>query len=313
MSSTSPGRRNKARRPVGGRNRVAAGARTRALRGSRRRLAGRAEVALAELVRMKADVDRVPHEATAVPTFLHRTELTAIESETRTRGPPSRLRRSSSRAARTTRRRSASWKSAIFVHGQVRVMKSVSFLISFPRSPKGALYREARSRFAVGLRAQPSQSFDRCRIVGDHVRPELRNDRMQRDLARGHRLDDRRRLARRDVLVGSDDDARLRRREPPALIGTVDVPLPLHAHVGVKDNVFSIRRERDQEMLAVRLDRLHRAADDLSSGRGWSHLRRDQIESGHDTPGKGATQNGRRAKDLSPSGIRRQARVTRRR
>src|SRR5438270_8031317 len=56
-----------------------------ALRGSGRRLAGGAEIALAELVRVKADVDRRSAlVARQSSTLLHRTELPAIERETRT-------------------------------------------------------------------------------------------------------------------------------------------------------------------------------------------------------------------------------------
>src|SRR5256885_10855889 len=55
------------------------------LRGSGRRLAGRAEIALAELVRVKADVDRRSAlVARQSSTLLHRTELPSIERETRT-------------------------------------------------------------------------------------------------------------------------------------------------------------------------------------------------------------------------------------
>src|SRR2546423_10331026 len=56
-----------------------------ALDGLRGRLAGRAEIALAELVRVKADVDRGPAFVAGEPAaLLHRTELAAIERETRT-------------------------------------------------------------------------------------------------------------------------------------------------------------------------------------------------------------------------------------
>ena len=120
---------------------------------------------------------------------------------------------------------------------------------------------------------------------------------MERDLARGHELDDRRRLAWRDVFVRADHDARLRRSEPPALTGAVDVPLALHAHVRVEDHVFAVGGERDEEVLAVRLDGLHGAADDLSPRGGRRHLRSDEIESGDNAASESATQHGRRAKD----------------
>src|SRR5438552_16247769 len=120
---------------------------------------------------------------------------------------------------------------------------------------------------------------------------------MERDLTRGHELDDRWCLARRDVVVSADHDARLRWREPPALTRTVHVPLALHAHVRVEDDVLAVGGERDQEMLAVRLHGLYGAADDLSPRRGRSDLRRDELESGDDAPRERATQHGGRAKD----------------
>ena len=120
---------------------------------------------------------------------------------------------------------------------------------------------------------------------------------MERDLARGHELDHRWRLTGSDVLIGADHDARLGRREPPALAGTVHVPLPLHAHVGVKDDVLAVSGERDQEVLAVRLDGLHRSSDDLPARGRRSHLRRDKLEPRDNAPGERATEHGRGAKD----------------
>jgi hypothetical protein len=140
---------------------------------------------------------------------------------------------------------------------------------------------------------------------------------MERDLARGHELHDGRCLAGGDVLVRADHDARLRWRKPPALPRSIDVPLPLHTHVGVQDDVLAVGGERDQEMLAIRFDRFHGAANDLSPRRRWSHLRCDEIEARDDAAGEGATQHGRRAKDRvalgHPLGARDATQITARR
>ena len=120
---------------------------------------------------------------------------------------------------------------------------------------------------------------------------------MEHDLTRGQQLDHRWRLARGDVLVCTDHDARLRGREPPALAGPVDVPLPLHAHVRVKNDILAVGGERDQKVLAVRLDGLHGAADDLPARGRRSQLRLNKIEPGDHPPSERATKHGRRAID----------------
>ena len=120
---------------------------------------------------------------------------------------------------------------------------------------------------------------------------------MHRHLARGHELDDRRRLARRDVRVGPDDDACLGRREPPAFARAIHMPLPGHAHVRVEDDILAVRRERDHEVLPVRLHGLDRAPDDPALRSGERDLRCDDVESGDDATRERAAEHRRGAVD----------------
>ena len=127
---------------------------------------------------------------------------------------------------------------------------------------------------------------------------------MEHDLARSHQLDHGGRFARGNVRLGADDHTRVRRREPPALIRPVDVPLPLHPHVGVEHHVFGIGGERDHQVLAVGLDRFHGAAHDLPPRGRRCHLRRDELESGDKATAERAAEDRRGAEDRVAFGHR---------
>src|SRR5207247_10227875 len=90
----------------------------------------------------------------------------------------------------------------------------------------------------------------------EEVRSKGTDDAMQRELLRGEELDDRRMETRRDDVRGADDDARLLLRLPPPFAWAIDVPRAAHLHVRVQHDLMR-RVEVDEEMLAVRFDRLH--------------------------------------------------------
>ena len=98
-------------------------------------------------------------------------------------------------------------------------------------------------------------------------------------ISRRHQLDDGRPEARRDELRGVDDHPSVGRRQPPTLARPVDVPCAGHLHVRVQHDVLVAARERDEEMLPVRLDRADDAADDLEARGVRAHPRRDDLES----------------------------------
>ena len=247
---------------------------------------------------MEADVDRRPAlEARQAPSLLHRAKLSTIESEARS--PWAAIAIAAQELARGEDHPA---KLGVVDISDLRPGPRAGdeqrlVLDLVPDSRKGALVEEGGGDIALRLRAQPANALVEIEVIGDHIRPELGNHGMERHFTGGHELDDGRGLAGGDVLVRADHDARLGRGEPPALPRSVHVPLPLHAHVRVEDHVLSIRRERDQEVLAIRLDRLHRAADHPATRRRGSHLRRNEIESGDHATGERATEHARRTKD----------------
>src|SRR5437660_3251522 len=168
-------------------------------------------------------------------------------------------------------------------------------LIPDPRD--GALVEESGGDVAFRSCLQPAEGLDHVEAVRDHVGAELRHHGMERELARGHELDHWRRLARRDVFIGGDDDARIRRFEPPALAGPVHVPHARHAHVGVEHDVLTVGLEGDHEVLPVRLHGLDRAPDDPALRSGERDLRCDDVESGDDATRERAAEHRRGAVD----------------
>src|SRR5439155_24631924 len=276
-----------------------------ALGGLRGRLAARAVVALAELVRVESDVDRRPALVTRKPaTLLHRTQLPAIEHKARAPRPTVAIAPQQLACGEDDPAQLAVIELADLRPGPCAGDEERLILDLVPDARQGALVEERGGDVALGLRTKAAQAFLEIEVVGDHIRAELGYHRVKGYLADGHKLDDGRRLARRNVLVGADDDARLRRREPPALPRTVDMPLPLHPHMRVKDDVLAIGGKRDQEVLAVRLDGLDRAADHLATRGGRRDFRRDELEARHDSPGKRASEHGRGAEDRVAFGHR---------
>src|SRR5436309_1330501 len=270
----------------------------RALERPRGLLTSRAVVALTQLAGVLADLDRRPaFVAGQASPLLDRPELAAVEDKARAPWPavaisPQKLARCSYDPTQLV----------VVEVGDLRpwpgtrqVQSLVLYLVA--DAGEGPLIEEGSRDVAVRLRAQAAKPLVHVEVVRDHIGPELGNDWMERDLARRHELDHRRRLTRGDVLVRADHDSRLRRREPPALSGTVHMPLPLHAHVGVKHDILAVGSERDHEVLAVRLDRLHGAPYDLAAGGGGRHPCGNEVEPGDDAPGERATQHRRRAKD----------------
>src|SRR5437867_3744583 len=99
-----------------------------------------------------------------------------------------------------------------------------------------------------------------------------------------------------DDVRGADDDARLLLGLPPPFAWAIDVPRAAHLHVRVQHD-FMRRVEVDEEMLAVRFDRLHGATHDLIVADRCAHLRRRDLEAGDDLTSEYAPQYRRGAED----------------
>ena len=112
-------------------------------------------------------------------------------------------------------------------------------------------------------------------------------------------LDDRRVEADRDRARDLEHEPRPRRRPPPALAGPVAVPRAVHPQVGPELEAVV---EADEEVLAVRLDRVDRRADDpLDLRAGPGAPGRPSPRGRRDT----AAARPRSGTSVSPSGSRR--------
>src|SRR5439155_11955348 len=144
-----------------------------ALGGPRRRLAGRAVVAPAELVGVEADVDRRPaFVARHAPPLLHGAELPAIEHKTRAPRPavaisPQKLARGQDDPAELVVVDLADLRPRPGASDEQRLVLDL-----VPDARKGALVEEGGRDVALGLGTEAAQAFLEIEVVGDHIRPE---------------------------------------------------------------------------------------------------------------------------------------------